>query len=395
MAAFKYIPLFGRHYRKSNNLDFIRFCLAVLVIYCHCFVIYFGTEETVEPLWVFSQGQMSLGTLAVNFFFILSGFLIYQSWENSTGVFDYLKKRILRIYPGYIVVSILCIFVIGPFGTADYFRPIGYWPEYYGRIQYLPSIINILTLGEVTVPWSFNDIPMANVINGSLWTIRYEFLCYLLVAIFGLAKLFRFRWFAPLIFCIGLFFYALQEFYHVWIYNWEFLGYFGKPDFYPRFLVYFFSGVIYYQNKHLVPRIRSLFLISIFICLLSTYYFEGLMFTLPIFGAYAIFYIAFSLHFRMYKWARFGDFSYGIYLYAWPVQQLLVLYFEPYMNILNLFTLATLGSIVLAFLSWNLIEKPALKWKSKTIAKKIHRPAFSGATSELMTENQKTKVHIT
>jgi peptidoglycan/LPS O-acetylase OafA/YrhL len=387
MAKLKYVPLFGRHFHKNNNLDFIRFFLATIVIFCHCFVMYYGTEDTVEPLWVFSNEQMSIGTFAVDFFFIISGFLIYQSWERSPQILDFLKKRFLRIYPGFVVVCLLCVFVIGPFGTADYFQPFGYWEIYYQRIDYLEVVLNILTLSEVKVPWSFNNLPIANTVNGSLWTIKYEFLCYFLVALFGILKLFRFRWFAISIFLIAMFMYALQEYSHVWVYNWQELGYFGKPDFYPRFVVYYFSGIIFYQNKEYIPRIRSLFLLSIFICVLSAYYFKCLMFTLPVFGSYAAFYIAFSMHFRLYRWAKYGDFSYGIYLYAWPVQQLLLLFFEPYMNVWNLFSSSTLVTFLLAMLSWNMIEKPALKFKAKPILKVIKNPEFSTKSKTLIAES--------
>lgn len=168
-SGIRFIPLFGRYGKKHNNLDFIRFFLATIVIWCHCYVIYYGTEETVEPLWVFSNRQMSIGTFAVNFFFILSGYLIVQSWENSANAWQYFKKRILRIYPGFIVVSFLCVFIIGPFGTADYFQPYGYWKEYYQKINYTSVILNAIFLEEVKVPWSFINIPMSNIINGSLW----------------------------------------------------------------------------------------------------------------------------------------------------------------------------------------------------------------------------------
>lgn len=375
MGKLRYIPLFGRNFRKHNNLDFIRFFLAILVIFCHCHILYYGTEETVEPLWVFSHGQMSIGTLAVNFFFVISGFLIYQSWKNSSSVGSYLKKRFLRIYPAFIVLCLLCVFLIGPFATADFFRPTGYWHEYYERINVWRMLRNLLFLKEVEVPWCFTNLPIANVMNGSLWTIGYEFMCYLLVAILGSLKLFRFKTITLGIFLVALFVYALQEYFHIYLNNWLDLSLAGKPDYYPRFLVYFFSGILFYQHRELIPRVRSLFFLSIFICILSAYYFKGLMFTLPTFGAYVVFYIAFSLHFRMYRWARFGDFSYGIYLYAWPVQQMLLLYFEPSMNVWNLFSLATLISVFLAALSWNLVEKPALSLKTRSFLKPKLKPA--------------------
>ncbi len=361
----RFIPLFGRHFRKTNNLDFLRFFFATIVIYCHCYILYYGTEDTVEPLWVLSNGQMSIGTFAVNFFFILSGFLIYQSWENSTSAGSFLMKRFLRIYPGFIVASLLCLLVIGPFGTADFYTPAGYWTEYYQRIDWLKALTNLALLREVEVPWSFNNLPIANVVNGSLWTIRYEFYCYLLVVFFGSLKLFRFRWFNLGVFLVGWILYAMQEFFEVYLYNWQELGIFGKPDFLPRFIVYFFSGILFFQFRQHIPRIRSLFYLSIFICFLSTWLFEGLLFTLPVFGSYAVFYLAFSMHFRLYKWSKAGDFSYGIYLYAWPVQQMLILFFEPYMNVWNLFSMATAITFILAFLSWKLVEKPCLRLKAR------------------------------
>lgn len=385
MAA-PFHPLIGRQYRKINNLDFLRFFLASIVIYCHCYILYFGTEDTVEPLWVFSHGQMSIGTLAVNFFFILSGFLIYQSWENSTSPLSYFLKRVLRIYPGFVVASLLCVLVVGPLGTADFFTPKGYWNEYYHRLHFWPILRNLLMLREVEVPWSFNNLPIANVVNGSMWTIRYEFYCYLMVMAFGGLRLFRLPYFNLAMFGLAMLLYALQEYFQVYYYNWQELGLWGKPDFMPRFVMYFFSGILFYQYRARIPRIRSLFFLSIFICLLSAWFFEGLLFTLPVFGAYAIFYLAFSLHFRMYKWARFGDFSYGIYLYAWPIQQSLILFFEPYMNVWNLFSLATLLSVFMGFLSWNLVEKPFLglktKWNLHPVVRwKLPRPSRNGIIS--------------
>jgi peptidoglycan/LPS O-acetylase OafA/YrhL len=392
MAA-SFHPLIGRQYRKINNLDFLRFFLASIVIYCHCYILYYGTEDTVEPLWVFSHGQMSIGTLAVNFFFILSGFLIYQSWENTDSPLSYFLKRVLRIYPGFVVASLLCVLVIGPFGTSDFFTPKGYWNEYYHRLDAWKVLRNILMLKEVEVPWSFNNLPVANVVNGSMWTIRYEFYCYLLVMLFGSLRLFRFRWFNLGVFGVAMLLYAIQEYFEVYYYNWQELGIWGKPDFMPRFVMYFFSGILFYQFRALIPRIRSLFFLSIFICVLSAWFFEGLLFTLPVFGAYAIFYLAFSLHFRLYKWARFGDFSYGIYLYAWPIQQLLILFFEPYMNVWNLFSSATLLSVFMGFLSWNAVEKPFLRLKTKWNLHPVVRWKFPRSRPELISHPASKTTH--
>ena len=122
-----YSLLFPKVGMKENNLDFIRFSLALLVLFCHCFVMYYGTEDTVEPLIIATHKQLSLGSLAVNYFFVISGFLIFQSWDKSHNFIDFLKKRILRIFPGFIVASILCLVLFAPLGTADFYMPWGYW----------------------------------------------------------------------------------------------------------------------------------------------------------------------------------------------------------------------------------------------------------------------------
>src|SRR5262249_6573708 len=93
---------------RRNNFDAIRFTLALLVIVSHAWVIPFGGAQA-DPLYQLTRGQMDFGALAVNAFFVISGYLITMSWLNSRGPGHFLRKRALRIYPAFIVASLACV----------------------------------------------------------------------------------------------------------------------------------------------------------------------------------------------------------------------------------------------------------------------------------------------
>ena len=103
---------------RKNNLDFMRFFFAVMVIFSHSFILINGSNST-EPFWLGSNGQLTGGYLAVAFFFIVSEFLITQSWMNSSGIFSFFRKRILRIYPAFIVASLVCVLFVSALGSTQ------------------------------------------------------------------------------------------------------------------------------------------------------------------------------------------------------------------------------------------------------------------------------------
>jgi peptidoglycan/LPS O-acetylase OafA/YrhL len=107
---------------RHNNIDALRLILAVLVIFSHSYVLGTGSEAA-EPLLRATRGQLTLGALAVDWFFVLSGFLIAQSWERIRALGPFLVKRARRIYPGFIVAVAVCSWVVVPLArpTADTF----------------------------------------------------------------------------------------------------------------------------------------------------------------------------------------------------------------------------------------------------------------------------------
>ena len=104
--------------RRLNNIDFLRLALALLVVFSHSFPLMHGSDAP-EPLGRLTRGQATGGTIAVDAFFILSGFLITASYERSGSLLSFLKKRIARIYPGFLVVSVLAAVCFVPFGGGQ------------------------------------------------------------------------------------------------------------------------------------------------------------------------------------------------------------------------------------------------------------------------------------
>ena len=129
------------------------------------------------------MGKLKGGALAVNMFFLISGFLITISWNNSLGIFNFSIKRILRIFPGLIGVFVFVILVIGPLLSNDLY-------DYFDQLSLQAIIKDFLgmNISKTTVNNIFSSLPL-DAINGSLWTLKYEVYCYIMVLFLGVLKL--------------------------------------------------------------------------------------------------------------------------------------------------------------------------------------------------------------
>src|SRR5665213_3446496 len=171
----------------ENNFNAIRIIMALLVVWSHSFALYVGSEAG-EPISRLTAGAMNAGALAVDAFFMVSGLLIAQSFDRSRSAWTFLKKRVARIYPGYLVVIALSAFIVLP------------W--YSGQRYTVALVLKTLGLNLLLRNW-FVQNPPANR-NGSLWSIPFEFWCYLGIlglGITGMLKRPR-RWLILLIFCV-------------------------------------------------------------------------------------------------------------------------------------------------------------------------------------------------
>lgn len=328
---------------RDNNFDLARLLLAYLVLACHSFPV----THDVDPFSRFTRGQIEGGELAVNFFFVISGFLISKSWSRSSGLLDFCLKRGLRIYPGYLCCILFCALVVGPLAPG---RPQDYWQQ----LNILSTFKNALVLGGVLAPRVFEGhvFPFMNI---SLWTIPYEMGCYALVAGLGVVGLLRNRsvqvWGTLLLgsylpFCA----YKLGAISSLSVEQGTWL----------RFIVYYSAGAFLAASDRPFYLARKTVMVGSILVLVSAFT-AGLQVVLPVAGSASIIYFCVTKISRkgLYK-PRF-DISYGVYLYAFPIQQLWAAF-----GVNNPFLLTILTTVILlplALLSYLVIERPALNLK--------------------------------
>jgi len=165
---------------KDNNFNLIRFIAAFLVLFSHSYIVITGDPNTV-PLKLLLG--ITWGGIAVDVFFITSGFLIAGSFYNRKGLVPFILARILRIYPALIVAMFISVFIFGLWFTS--LKPI----EYLTTIEtYKYLIKNIILFFGVNynLPNVFMDNPYINAVNGSLWTLPFEVKMYFYLTLIGL-----------------------------------------------------------------------------------------------------------------------------------------------------------------------------------------------------------------
>jgi peptidoglycan/LPS O-acetylase OafA/YrhL len=358
---------------KQNAFGFIRLVLAIMVIFSHSFRLGGFSDDV---LAVLGESRPTFGFVAVTMFFALSGFLIIRSASHSISVGRFLWHRFLRIFPGYWVCLLVCAFVFAPliawaeYGTflRIFSAPHGSPQEYALRNAALFHWNDSSFLGVVTIwPQGFAGLlsrnPMPHAINGSLWTLPFEVACYAgvaVLAVFGLVRRARLVFLACF---VGLSILCAQ--YH--LYPATFQRCFPIPGlqvFVPLALS-FSAGCLCFVYREKVPFSGWIFG-GCLILLASSVPFGLFRVATPIFMPYAVLWLAFALPFSRFE-AK-GDFSYGTYIYAFPVQQALALAQVQEAGFAVYFG-ASLGiTLLLAILSYRLVEAPCLRLKDINIA---------------------------
>lgn len=291
-------------------------------------------------------GTLSLGEFAVDSFFVLSGFLIVKSWQTKPDWIIFLKNRILRICPGFIAASLVCAFLIGPVaGNADY----------HSQLSIRDFLFGIVLLKPPVLPPVFEN-SYYPLINGSMWTITYEFRCYLIVMFFGLAGGFRYKLGWLVLTALASAAYLAGQFQIS-----ERLAFLDNNNL--RFLMLFGLGGTYWEYfRNYSPRASlSLTALVVFVCLL---FIQPLAhFASGLFWGFALLGFANSHSSRLDFFNSLPDVSYGVYLYAWPVTKLIILQ-QPDITVFKLTLITVLASLLLGILSWYIVERPFLKSKS-------------------------------
>jgi len=341
--------------RRSNGIGALRLFFASLVIVSHSPEMLDGSLRR-EPLFNLF-GTLSSGDLAVDAFFLISGYLIAASFAASSSLVSYFRKRVLRIYPAFVVCSLLCVFVVAPLAGADL---SALRPADWGRLSY-----RLLMLKSPEVAGAFQGLPYP-ALNGSAWTISYEFRCYVLAAALGLVGLYRKggRWaFLGLTVAMiaGNLVLALAA-PGLTAPNWL-VATFGEPHQQARLTTAFMIGTCFWLfNAELALRARYAAVAALGLV--------GLMFVpavaetaLFLLGGYVLFWIAFKVTWKpLHTINAKDDVSYGVYLYAWPIGALLIWFWRDIPAPL-LALLTFLGALACGRASWLAVEKPAMRWK--------------------------------
>ena len=353
---------------RRNNFDAIRLVLAIVVVFGHSYSLSRGTSVQ-EPLGILHH-HLEFGGISVAGFFAISGLLITNSWLNRPCVSAFFRNRILRIYPGYIACSAVCAYIVVPISgsvAALSVRHIAGWARMTLLLRYFsPASI-------------FPGNPFPGVVNGSLWTIRYEFVCYIAVALAGITRLIRQRWliaigftlwWATLIACHGV----------MLPLDWgsRLDAFFGAANTWAGIAPYFVVGMMVRLYMDRIPNSPVWAGIAAALIVLSYATDWATVVVLPVAGVYLLCFVALLPVGRLYQFGQFGDFSYGTYLYAYPIQQLVVQHWIG-ISPLALFFVSTPLAILAGAASWFAVEQHFIRRKHRrnavaTVSAAVSRP---------------------
>jgi peptidoglycan/LPS O-acetylase OafA/YrhL len=347
---------------RRNNFGFLRLLFASLVILAHSPELVDGNVSREILCRLF--GILSFGDVAVDGFFLVSGYLITLSFLRSKSNLEYLLKRVLRIYPGYIAAFLFSLLIVGPLAG--------------GTITDLRSVLTIRMLGHLMILDS-PELKSAFLglnkpfLNGSIWTLAFEFRCYFGLIILGALGVLRRRKIFLVITAVlvealvmtheNIAFFHIQIPGHIPVPPVMLHLLFGDPMQAIRLYAIFSCGVCFYLFRDKIvyqPKIAMIAAAALLNLMFSYQLAEA---AIAVFGGYILFWFALSV--KKDSLARIGDqndISYGMYLYAWPIQNLVIWHFRhisPWL--LVVITVACAG--VFAYGSWICVERPFLRLK--------------------------------
>jgi len=357
-------PAAGAGRRNRNNIGTLRLLGALAVLFGHSFVLA-GGAGTRDPLSGVTRNlvpyDLGLPGVGVAMFFVISGYLVTQSFRRRGNVLAYAEARLLRIYPALIcavAVAMLLGIVITTTGAGSYLT----------SRETLAYGVHNSTLYDLryTLPGVFGSNP-SSAVNGSLWTLPVELRMYVLVAIAGvlgaLGRRAAFNLLLAAIVVVSL--------------TWPGNPILAKPD-HQQIAVFFLAGAALFVNEDLLPLRAAGAAAAVAIAALA-----GLTGAYPLVFAFAFAYVILWIGLAnpvlLPNLAARGDLSYGAYLYAFPVTQLWVQVLSPGSPWV-VAALAFSTTMPLAALSWRLIEQPALRRKGTAERWLARRRGRGGAT---------------
>ncbi len=335
---------------RQNNLDFLRLVGAILVLVGHHYAL-----NGLPTIGVLGSG---IHTIGVKIFFAISGYLIFKSWYTDPSLYRFTIRRILRIFPALVCVVLLSVFVLGPLATQ---RELD---TYFLNSQTIRYLENIFLRVRYHLPGVFeeNHLPA---VNGSLWTLPVEVIMYCLVAMVCIigSKMAKNDWLIWITIGLFLTLVKVEARSENFLDTVVFYGIGIKHAI--NVSVYFVFGSVLFILRKFLPLNPVVGFVCILILMNSPpglfYYIEGFIFS------YFVLSIGLLSTPVLKNASQFGDFSYGIYLYAFPVQQYFIYtkFFSDKFYV-ELFFSAVV-TFVFAYFSWHNLEKKALAFKPKSL----------------------------
>jgi peptidoglycan/LPS O-acetylase OafA/YrhL len=335
---------------RQNNFDFLRLIAAIMVVCSHAYGL-FGISKK-EPLCVATGVKaFTAGTIAVHMFFAISGFLIVQSCLNTPSVPQYLIKRFVRIWPGLACCLTVCIGWAAIISSLPFKEFIAH-PQ---TLQYLKGFLIIPM--QISLPGIFAGNPVPD-INGSLWTLGVEFFLYIVVAFLKKFQTLNLVTVTVIgLTVIAIYIHLSKETLNIGIpYTVYSIKHILTVSSY-----FFIGGALYFlcQEKQLSADVK-LPILALAVLLISVRSHNYLVILELLLLPYITIWFALYGSRLFHNIGKYGDFSYGIYLYAFPIEQSLFYFLRGKVGFIGLTSMALALSFLAAFGSWFLVEKRAI-----------------------------------
>ena len=350
-----HITIDDRTRHRDNNFTLIRLVAAYAVLFAHSYGLALGRPgQDVVTRWVKIWWGQSLGELAVTVFFVVSGFLVGGSYLHRNNALAFVEARVLRIFPALFLAVVLSVFVVAWYATTmdkiDYLRSSITW-------DYVRHNLWLLGGVKYQLPGVFEGNPRTSAVNGSLWTLPLELRMYIVVLILGVAGILKrqrlFNFFAVALIIIFL---AKEKF-------WLTLEFPYSKHLY--LVVAYVVGMFLYVNRKNIP-LNVVTLVGV-VAVMWVFHGTSLWVPVKIVGlGYVLLFVALHPAVCLPNLDRLGDISYGVYVFAFPIQQLIVK--DVTRSPLEVLFYSTLVVVPLSMMSWNVVEKPALRFKGKLSA---------------------------
>jgi len=335
------------------GFDIFRLCLSLLVVLVHSCLLSYGLDGSRALL---SAPYVSFMLSLLPLFFSLSGFLVAGSALRLRNTGTFLLFRTLRIVPALAVEVTISALILGPLLTS---RPLR---DYFTNADFFSYFGNIIGRIRFALPGVFEGLPVHGIVNGNLWTLRPEFFCYAIMALLMLSRVAYSRKLTTLLWLVAT---VAMVVLNQTTEELEPGGYFG-----PTLLVYsFVTGIVAFhwrEQIRLNAAVALLAATSAYLLLIAP---KNAMFSIP-----ALTYLMIWIGAQRLPSVG-GDYSYGVYLFSYPIQQTLVATFPSLREWWLLFPTGAIIALLVAALSWRWIESPALELKRPALALSLRMKA--------------------